>query len=492
LSNLLFSGALGALFFIALILLSSSIAGGDDAYRHVRFAHRLATNPSAALADPWRLPYFWPKPLDVWFGYHLLLAPLTWILPLILSVKLMGALLWGGTAFVLLQLLDTLGARWSRVWVFLAVGGSTIVLYRAALVRPFLFSLLLMLLATRYLIEERPRPLAVVCFLHAIGYSIFFFPALPVGLYWIIRRNRRSTVLALACALGMLAGLIANPFFPENVKFSFAQSASPLLAGAAGVLDIGMESRPLNAGWLLTALPVFAVWLPALGLTIARFRRQRPAPAQLLVLGMSMVFLAAAFRAARSMDYFVPLAILFAASVLSPWVGTHKEKAAYGFGFLFLLAAFLLIPATNTIRSAPSIERFQGAATFLAREAPHELVVNTHWEQYPLLYFWNWQSRYVTGIDPTFLYLHNHRMYWLWRHMSDDQLPTCGEPDCARAEPAAVEDAIARDLGATYVVVDRQANPKLNDALRASGAMREAFHDANVSVFQSAKSRSAK
>ncbi len=480
---MIFAGCLGALFFLALILLSSNIAGGDDAYRHVRFAHRLATDWRAALADPWRLPYFWPKPLDVWFGYHVLLAPFTLVLPLIVSVKLMGAILWGGSVFALLRLLDVLGARWSRVWVVLAVSGSTIVLYRAALVRPFLFSLLLVLLATRYVIEDRPRSLAAVSFLHALSYSIFFFPALPAGLYFLIRRDRRSARGILWCALGMFAGICANPFFPENVKFSFAQTASPWMAGASEILDIGGESRPLSSGWLWTALPVFAVWLPALAVMTVRFRRQRPTPPQTLVLSISVLFLIAAFRAARSMDYFVPFAVLFAAAVLSPWLETEREKAAYGFGFLFLLAGFLLIPAASAMHAAPSVDRFRGASEFLAREGPDALVVNTHWEQYPLLYFWNWRSRYVTGIDPTFLYLNDPRRFWLWRHMADDSLPLCGQRACQQMEAVSLTDAVAEGLGARYVIVDRKANPKLDAALRGEEKIREAFRDDGVSVF---------
>ena len=264
------------------------------------------------------------------------------------------------------------------MWVILAVAGSTVVLYRAAFVRPFLFSILLVLLATRYVIEDRPHWLAGVSFLHAFSYSVFFFTALPAGLYLLIRRDRRSAIAVLWCVLGLLGGLAANPFFPENVKFSIAQASSPFIAGAGDVLDIGGESRPLRAGWVLTALPVFAVWLPALGVMAARFRRASPTAAQTLVFGMSLLFLAAAFRAARSLDYFVPFAVVFAASVLSPWIGMHREKAAYGFGFLFLLAGFLLIPATGTMRAAPSVGRFRAASEFLAREAPDALVVNTH------------------------------------------------------------------------------------------------------------------
>jgi hypothetical protein len=483
-SNLLLSSTLAVVFFLFLTWTSSSITAGDDAYRHVRFANRLATTTRDALADPWRLPYFWPKPLDVWFGYHLLLAPLTLLLPLIPAAKLLGSLVWGGTAFVLQQFCEMLGIRWARTWVILAMCGSAIVLYRATLVRPFLFSLLLLILATRFVIEERPLALAVSALVHALSYSIFFLPALPVALNLVIRRNRRSLILAAACGLGLALGLIVNPFFAENVKFSFAQVLTPLAQGSADLFDIGMEVRPITVWWLAVTIPILAAWLTGVAVLLARLRTQRPSAAQLVLFSLSVVLLIGSFRVSRTIDLFVPFAVLFAASVISPWLEQHRVKAQLAFGFLYLLSAIALIPTFSTIRSSPSITLYEGASAFLSHEAPNQIVLNTHWEQYPFLYFWNWQSRYVTGIDPTFLYRNSASRYWLWRHMSDDAPATCAEQTCEGRPLLAPEEAAIREFGARFIVVEQSKNPKLLTALRASSKAREAYQDSYLSVFE--------
>jgi hypothetical protein len=490
--NLLFASALGLLFFLAITIASSSIASGDDAYRHVRFAHRLATETHDALADPWRLPYLWPKPLDVWFGYHLLLAPLTLALPLIPAAKLLGALMWAGIALALQQLCQTMGIRWPRVWVVLAMCGSAIVLYRATLVRPFLFSLLLVLLATRYVLEERPIALGVTACLHALSYSIFFLPMLPVGLYLLVRRNRRSFVLLAACAIGLAAGLAFSPFFPENARFSFAQVLTPLAQGSGDVFDIGMEVRPISIGWLAVSIPVFIVWLPAVFILLANVRLRKPSYGQWLLLAMSGLLLAGSFRVSRTLDLFVPFAVVLSASVLSPLLDAHREKAQFGFGFLFLFCAVAAIPAFSTIRSATSISVYQGASDFLTREGGQETVFNTHWEQYPFLYFWNWRSRYVTGIDPTFLYRSSSRRYWLWRHLSDDAAITCGAQFCEHSLMLPADVAIQSEFQARFAVIEKAKNPKLLAALRASSKAKEAYQDSNLSVFELLEASSAK
>lgn len=462
--DLLFSAILGAVFFLFLQT-SSSIPGGDDAYRHVRFANRLITDTRAALADPWRLPFFWPKPLDVWFGYHVLLSPWTLILPLIQAVKLWGAVLWAGSVYAILRLLDSMGAVWRYAWVILAVAGSGVVLYRATLVRPFLISLFLFALATRYVIEERPVPLALVSALHALSYSIFFLPALPAGLYLLIERSRRSVVLAACCTAGLFVGLAVSPFFPENLKFSVTLALTRLGHDAAQTLDIGGELRPMNPWWLAASIPVMVAWLAA----IAVYWRERKSRPQLVLLAMSLVSLAMSFRAARMFDFFVPVAVVFAASVLSARLPQHREKAAYAFGFLFLICAANLVPAYATVKKAPSVFRYQGVSEFVLSHDADAMVFNTHWEQYPFLYFWNWRSRYITGMDPTFLYFTDARRYWLWRHVSDDA------PDKDVAD-------VAHEFGARYILVDRSLNPKLTGLLR--GRMPEVYQDSAISLFE--------
>ncbi len=412
----------------------------------------------------------------MWFGYHALLAPLTAILPLIQAVKLFGAVLWAGCVYAILRLLDSAGAVWRYAWVILAVAGSGVVLYRATLVRPFLFSLLLVMLATRYVVEERALPLAAVSLVHALSYSVFFLPALPAGLYLLLRRSSRSAVLAAACIAGLFAGLAVSPFFPENLKFSLVLAYTRLGPDASQMLDIGGELRPMNPWWLAASAPVLAVWIGALAVVVLRWRRERPKPAEMLLLSMSLVSLAMSFRAARMFDFFVPAAVVFAAGVLSPFLAMYREKAIYAFGFLYLICAANLVPAYATVKSAPSVFRYQGASEFLSARAPGAMIFNTHWEQYPFLYFWNWRSRYITGMDPTFLYLNDARRYWLWRHISDDTLPG--------SDSESIDDVVSREFGASYVFVDRPLNPKLTGALRSDERMSEVYQDASISVFQ--------
>ena len=467
-TDLLFALLLGLALF-GFSLTSPNIAGGDDAYRHVRFANRLITDTRAALADPWHLQYLWPKPVDVWFGYHLLLAPFTLFLPLILAAKVVGTLVWTATVFALTRLLDSLGVVWRHAWVALAIAGSGVVLYRATLMRPFLLSLLLLILAVRYTLEEKPWKLALVSALHACSYSIFFLPAMPVGLYLLVRRNRQSMVLCLACGAGLAIGVMVNPFFPENLWFALAVAYTRLGPDLARLLKVGGEVLPLSPWWLVASLPTLIVWIASI---VVLARRRRAVPAEWVLLGLSLFCFAVSLRAARMFDYFSLFAVLLAAVVLAPSIGGNRERWKFGFSALLVLSAASLIPSLQTVRSAPSVDRYRGAAEFLARQPGDVVVWNTQWQQFPFLYFWNWKSHYLTGLDPTLFYNADADRYWQWRKLGDD----------AVTDPSTLA-GIATEFGTTHILVDQQLTPKLADQLRAQPQFAEVFQSDGLKVF---------
>src|SRR5271170_968370 len=90
--------------FLGLVFATPNIPDGYDAYRHVKVAAMMIEAPRTVMKDPWRLAYLWPKPFDVWFGYEILLAPLTKIFGLIAAAKVFASLIFAGIGFVLLRL----------------------------------------------------------------------------------------------------------------------------------------------------------------------------------------------------------------------------------------------------------------------------------------------------------------------------------------------------------------------------------------------------
>jgi hypothetical protein len=475
------SALLGLGFFV-LLRATPDIPGGFDGYRHVKQASRLISEPHSMFADPWHLAYFWRAPVDAWFGYHVLLAPFTYFFDLITATKIFSSLLFALMAYALFQLLREQHARYRFAWVILAMTGSSITLSRATTVRPFLLSVLLTLLAALWTMTDKPIKLAAVSLLHALSYSMFFLVGMAPAVWFLLRRDRRSGIAALSCGAGMALGLLANPYFPENLRFDIVQ-ATVVSLGQKAHVHMGGELYPATSWmWVLSCLPVALPWISALVLRLRNWRRSVPA-ADLFLLLSAATFLGT-LRVIRTVDFFVPFAILFAAAVISPYLKTSRTDVL-ALGLLLALPCVANIYLTHRyVQEAPSLARYRGAAEYLRVNAPGALVANTQWNDYQLLFFLNSRNRYVIGIEPTFTYLEDPRKYWLWFHISEDEPGTCDHETCADADRTDIVAAVRQDLGAQYVLADHDANPRLDRILRGTANVTEVYRDAAFSVYR--------
>lgn len=471
---------LGLGFFL-LLRATPDIPGGFDGYRHAKQASRLISEPHAMFADPWHLAYFWRAPVDAWFGYHLLLAPFAYFFDLITATKLFSSIVFGLMAYALFQWLRELGAKYRFVWVILAMTGSSITLSRATTLRPFLLSVLLTLLAAFCTVTDKPVKLAAVSLIHALSYSMFFLVGMAPACWFLVRRDRRSGVAALSCAAGIGLGLLLNPYFPENLRFDIVQ-ASVVSLGQKAHVRMGGELYPATSWmWIVSCLPVMLPWLGALML---RVWRRRSDPVTDLFLLLSATTFLGTLRVVRTLDFFVPFAILFAAAVISPYLKASRTDVA-AVGLLLALPCAVNVYLTHQyVLEAPSLARYRGAAEYLRTNAPDALVADMQWNDYQLLFFLNSRNRYVIGIEPTFTYLEDPRKYWLWLHISEDELATCDREYCGATGRTDVVSALSQDLGAQYVLTDHDANPRLESILRQKTDVTEVYRDAAFSLYR--------
>jgi hypothetical protein len=477
----LFLSVVVSVGFFLLLLTTSDIPGGDDAYRHVKYAFLLIRNPRVTLSDPWKLLYFWPKPMDAWFGFHLLLAPLTLLLGLITSAKVLAAAVFGALAFVLLDFMKYLGVFCRKIWVVFAIAGSGIVLYRATIARPFLLSVVLVVIVTHYTLRNNAWGVSIASAAHALCYSMFFVAAFAPGIYLILRRDKKALKLLAASLAGLVVGLICNPTWPQNFRFEVVDLYSTLMLG----LRLTKELEPLTMEWIGPSWVVMALWLCALISAAWLCRKQRLSEGVQLLLAMTLVAFAVSIRVGRMFDYFVPLAILCSAAVLSPRIvktaRTRTDAAAVA-TFLFLVCGMNVFRVYQALDGVPIANRYEGASEYLLRNGHGAIVFNTQWEQYPFLYFWNSQNTYVTGIEPAVMFIRDSRRYWLWRHIANDEPVTCGNPVCT-SENSTDIDSTFSEFGAAFVFIDHKNNPKLDQNLGRMADATEVYHDSNCSVF---------
>jgi hypothetical protein len=78
--------------------------------------------------------------------------------------------------------------------------------------------------------------------------------------------------------------------------------------------------------------------------------------------------------------------------------------------------------AKDAMRDPREPERYKKAALWLKTHTPGSAVFNTDWDDFPELFFFNSDNKYVVGLDPAFLYLYDPVLYRQWIEIGDGSI----------------------------------------------------------------------
>jgi hypothetical protein len=338
---------------------------------------------------------------------------------------------------------------YAGIWSLGLLVISEAFLYRMNMPRAQSLSLLLLVWALHWLLTGRERWLLPLGFVYVWSYNAFPLILAVVAVYlaarWLIDRELHWGPLAYA-AIGLLLGLLLNPYFPENLAFIYRHLA-PKLADATSV-SVGNEWFPYKTTTLIEnsggALLAFIAGAFALGISDRRMGVATTASLFLVV-----VFGFLLFQSRRFVEYAPPFALIFAALAWSPLIQEWKRKtgdiegAAGGQNwfhpatlsrFLPLLGVVILVPLLwlNIIgtrkelqESAKPYQRYARASAWLVENTPADSrVFQTDWDDFPRLFFYNHHNTYTIGLDPTYMQLYDAGLYDQWVAITDGEIDT--------------------------------------------------------------------
>jgi hypothetical protein len=227
----------------------------------------------------------------------------------------------------------------SWLWAIGLLGISDAFLYRMSITRAQSLSLAVLVLGLTWILEGKHKHLAVLSFLYVWMYDAFPLILAVAGLHFlsVLLLERRLEFRPLLWAgIGVGLGLIINPYFPNNLIFTW-HHLLPKLQDATSV-NVGNEWYPYDTSQLLRnsslALVAFASGVLALGLS-GRKMDLRTTTSFLLTL----LFAVMLFKARRFVEYFPPFALIFAAFSWSPLFVSERQPVAFTSKFLASLQA---------------------------------------------------------------------------------------------------------------------------------------------------------
>ncbi|MCB0190442.1 MAG: hypothetical protein KDJ65_00715 [Anaerolineae bacterium] len=481
LSTLLLGAALWSIFMagLAFIQFSTPNLAGNDGYYHIKLA-QVMRETGLRPAFPW-LPLTVlnaERYVDHHWLYHVLLMPFTF-----------GDLRLGAKwASVVLPSLTFLAGWWllrgqrvplAALWAlgFLAV--SEAFLYRMSMPRAQAASLLFLLLALHCTLSGRERWLLPLGWLYVWLYNAFPLLLVVVGAHvaarWLLA-GRLNIKPLLYAGLGIVLGLIVNPYFPDNLVFIY-HHLSPKLTEATAT-SVGREWYPYQT-WTLVensgpALIVFVLGMLALGLSP---RRMEADTGTLFIL--AIVFGAMLFKSRRFIEYYPAFALLFCALAWRPLIEEWRARPGIAAKSIPAVLALVLLPslfltlqkAQESLQNTTSYAQYAEASAWLEKNTPEgSRLFQTDWDDFTRLFFYNTHNTYTLGLDPTYMQRYDPQLYDTWVDITQGRVE---QPSQTITELFGAKYALT-DLGHTQFIKQAEADPR----------MQEVYRDDDAAVFE--------
>lgn len=478
--------------FFAAIQLSTDRFAGNDSYYHIKYAYLLWHE--GALWD-----FRWLQGTnfrDVWVDtemlYHVLLIPFTLFGNLYVGAKAASAF-YGGTAlfaaFLVIRGFGDPGSGWRRhAWLFalLLAASSKTMLYRLSTTRAPAASVAFMMGGLWLMHRRAYKALFVLGFFYAWMYHVSVL-LVPFAIFFAvgqrIESGRWDVRPTLGVGLGILAGMVFNPYFPHSI-ITLVEHVLEIGIGGSS-LPKGNEWAAYDTWYMATTTNV--AWGVAIAGIVAIGGTRRAMTGRTFGLFFCAAMMAAVFfKSRRFVEYFPVFMIVFGASAIHDFVADPDSwwprlRDALG-RKIYVLQALLTVGlvafgAHNNWRASREAAqnawpwRLAGAAKWLEEHTPEESqVYNAEWDVFPELIFHNHHNSWTLGLDPNFTYFLDPRLYYISDRLGRGQLAEAGR-------------WIKEDFGSDYAVATTRSGLK-TAARFANSGLEQVYEDEHAMVWK--------
>ncbi len=435
-------------FSYFIYLQSTPTLADPDSFYHAKSALRIADG-HIDKTFPWlQSTILKDSYIDQHFLYHVFLIPFVKSMDPLLGTKLANIILSVALVIMFYWLMQKYKVKFA-FWFTILLLITTPFIFRINLIKAPVFSILILLFALYFLFEYRYKWLFILSFLYVWAYGgfiliLFFSGAYMIaGIYKdILKRGRfrsigliighnRELRLFFSSLGGVLAGLVINPYFPQNLVFYWQQLVKIGIINQQSVIPVGNEWYPYNFFNLTGGTALMTIFLVGtLIFFVIYFKKlNKKSLALFLIFVLFFVF---TLKSRRYVEYYVPFTILFIAFNINLFLEkiSYRKISDYFFHFFYkfwyvviiiLLYFGIMVPliAVKDIRQTHkdfangiSLNRFSKSANWLYYASQSgDIVFHSSWDEFPMLYYFNSSDYYIIGLDPTFAYAYDQEAY---------------------------------------------------------------------------------
>lgn len=516
------------LFEIAFLLfyfLQNQLTFADpDSFYHVKMAMLIKENGIIR-----EFPYLQYTILKQYFAdhhflYHLFLVPFVTILPPLVGVKLATITFSSLAIVVFYWVLKNLGAKGAGFYAFVLMTSASFV-FRINLTKAQSLALIAYLLGLYFILKKKYYSLAVLSFLYVWLYGGWPLIYVLSGAYFISGIFLRYTMrqkffgsrwknilfgrhfslngraawewmrmeykIFFPVTVGVLAGLVINPFFPQNLFFYWYQIVKIAILGSKNVIGVGGEWYSYNPIELMASGSLaFIIVVVALTFFFLLIKKQNVSTVMLFLL--TIFFFAITVKSRRNVEYLTPTMLLFSALALTIFSKEMdiknflqelrkflKEQKILLAGVILplILVPYVLVRDYFGVRKAYvkglQFIKYQGAAEWLKKNTPERSIVfHSNWDEFPLLFYHNSRNYYLVGLDPTFMYNYDPELFEKWKNIS------------LGIEKENMYKIIKNDFRAEYVFIDISRHEEMDKNMKNNFLFEEMFRDEKTVVYR--------
>jgi hypothetical protein len=440
--------AIGLIFWRLQFSTDAICCGDFDGYYHVKWSRLLWEGLRNRTFPPiftW-LPLTTLNPndyVDHHFLFHIFQIPFTFGNPR-LGAKIASVIFASVAVLSCYWLLVHHRIRYVMVWLVALLACSAPFLYRLNMAKAPPFAIIYLIAGIYLLFKKKYWLLGPLAFVFTLTYDMFVLLILAVFIWvavigWTERRFEwRPIVWVLA---GTAAGFIINPYFPKNLHL-FYQHVKMKVVLSDFSTKVGGEWDPYSS-WEFIGNSLVACVAMLVGYIAFDPADRKRANHPLFFLLFSTALMIMTARWKRIAEYWPPFAVMFSAFALQPWlVGARsaltglppdlrdelqpfldrKEPgpepiaedrtelvrivvAAMIAVLLGVVLAFNLRKTADDIKGSQAHDYYRAGAEWMrAHVSPAEIIFNTEWDDFPRLFYYDTTHKYISGLDPTYLY----------------------------------------------------------------------------------------
>jgi hypothetical protein len=344
--------------------------------------------------------------------FHLLVAPLTLLGNDLRAVMLASAIVAAAMPAALMLLYKRAAIPVPALFAIAAVLASSALPARYLALRAQDLAVVFMVAALFCMAQRKTLWVGIIAFLFTESYHgaviLALLLAADLAARWVVER-RIHTASITATAVGVAAGLLLQPWFPDNVRYLIFHTFFKAATGYTGleggewfgmnVADILVESWPAH---VLLASGI-AAW------ALARRAGLRTMGVDTLACcAVAAITLAMYHFAWRFVEYYTPLAVTAGALLWRdalPMLSWKRTRPTLATALVALIAIGAWRGAERLEHNAPlyPFERFSNVMHYVDEHDPHPFVLNVLWSDFQQLVYWSDHARFAAGLDGHYL-----------------------------------------------------------------------------------------